>query len=72
MISLQSLHELPLREKLFVMEALWDDLSAAESDLEVPAWQKEVLDVREEAIGSGKAKFIDWEDAKKEILEAVR
>ncbi|WP_395719201.1 addiction module protein [Prosthecobacter sp.] len=72
MISLQALHELPLREKLFVMEALWDDLSAAENELEVPAWQKEVLDVREEAVESGKAKFIDWEVAKKEILEAVR
>lgn len=72
MISLQALHELPLREKLFVMEALWDDLSAAEADLEVPAWQKEVLDVREEAIESGKAKFIDWETAKADILTAVR
>lgn len=72
MISLQALHELPLREKLFVMEALWDDLSAAEADLEVPAWQKEFLDVREEAIAAGTAKFIEWEDAKKEILETVR
>lgn len=72
MISLQALHELPLREKLFVMEALWDDLSAAEADLEVPAWQKEVLDVREEAIESGKAKFIDWDTAKADILKAVR
>jgi hypothetical protein len=72
MISLQALHELPLREKLFVMEALLDDLSATESDLEVHAWQKEVLDLREEALAAGTAKFIDWEDAKKEILEAVR
>ena len=72
MISLQALHELPLREKLFVMEALWDDLSAAETELEVPAWQKEVLDVREDAVAAGTAKFIEWEDAKKEILEAVR
>ncbi len=72
MISLQSLHQLPLKEKLFVMEALWDDISAQESELEVPAWQKEVLDVREEAVAAGTAKFIDWEDAKKEILEAVK
>lgn len=72
MISLQALHELPLREKLFVIDALWDDLSAAETDLEVPAWQKEVLDVREDAVAAGTAKFIDWEDAKKEILEEVK
>ena len=72
MISLQALHQLPLREKLFVMEALWDDISAAETELEVPAWQKEVLDVREEAVAAGTARFIDWEDAKKEMLEAVK
>lgn len=72
MISLQSLHELPLKEKLFVMEALWDDLSSVEGELEVPSWHKEVLDVREEAVVAGTARFIDWEDAKKEILEAVK
>ena len=72
MISLQALHQMPLREKLFVMDALWDDISAAEADLDVPAWQKEVLDVREEAVAAGTAKFIEWEDAKKEILEAVK
>ncbi len=72
MISLQSLHALPLKEKLSVMEALWDDISAAESELEVPVWQKEILDVREESVAAGTARFIDWEDAKKEILEAVK
>ncbi len=72
MITLEALHQLPLREKLFVMEALWDDISAAEGELEVPAWQKELLDVREEAVVAGAARFIDWEDAKKEILEAVK
>ena len=39
MISLQALHEMPLKEKLFVMEALWDDISTAEVDLSVPPWQ---------------------------------
>lgn len=63
---------MPLREKLFVMEALWDDISAAEAELEVPAWQKDVLDVREEAVTAGTAQFVDWEVAKKEILEAVK
>jgi hypothetical protein len=58
MIPLSALHELLLR--------------SAEADLALPAWQKDLLDGREEAIESGKAKFIDWELAKKEILEAVR
>lgn len=72
MISLQSLHELPLKEKLLVMEALWEDLSAAESELEVPFWQKDLLDEREAAVAEGSAKFLDWEEAKKDILGAAR
>ncbi|GEP40884.1 addiction module protein [Brevifollis gellanilyticus] len=72
MISLQALHDMPLKEKLFVMEALWDDISTAEADLSVPKWQQDLLDERESAVTAGTAKFIDWEDAKREILEAVR
>ena len=72
MISLQSIHELPLHEKLMVMEALWDDLSAAETDLEMPLWQKDLLVDREAAFKAGKASFVDWEEAKKDILHSVR
>ncbi|MBN8422795.1 MAG: addiction module protein [Verrucomicrobia bacterium] len=68
MFSLQSLHELPLKEKLLAMEALWQDLSAAEADLEVPFWQQDLLDEREIAVAEGSAKFIDWEQAKNDIL----
>lgn len=63
---------MPLKEKLFLMEALWDDISTAEADLSVPQWQQSLLDEREAAVASGTAKFIDWEDAKREILETVR
>ncbi len=72
MISLQSLHELPLKEKLLAMEALWEDLSAAESELEVPFWQQDLLDAREAAVAEGSAKFFDWEEAKKDILGTAR
>ena len=72
MIALDALHQLPLKEKLFVMEALWDDLSQTGADLPVPQWQKEILGERETAIAEGTAKFIDWEDAKREILAAVK
>lgn len=61
-----------LKEKLFVMETLWDDIAASEAELEVPAWQQNLLDERESAIAAGTVRFIDWEDAKREIREAVR
>ena len=72
MIALDGLHQLPLKEKLFVMEALWDDLSQVESGLPVPQWHQGVLDEREMKIAEGTATYIDWEIAKREILEAVK
>ncbi len=33
----------------------------------VPQWQEEVLDERETQVAEGKAKYIDWEVAKREI-----
>jgi len=72
MIALDTLHQLPLKEKLFVMEALWDDLSQTEAELPVPQWHQDVLDERESQITAGTAKFIDWEVVKQEILAAVK
>ena len=72
MIALEPLHQLPLKEKLLVMEALWNDLCQSDKAIEVPQWHKDILDEREVMIAEGGAKFTDWEDAKKEILAAVK
>ena len=62
---------MPLREKLRVMEALWDDISRAEENLEVAQWHKDILDERERLIAEGKAQFVSWEEAKKQIKKAT-
>ena len=72
MIAIEEIHQLPLREKLRVMEAIGEDLSREEQNLEVPQWHKEVLDERERLLAEGKAQFVDWEDAKRQIDEATR
>jgi hypothetical protein len=72
MIALEQIRELPLREKLLVMEAIWDDLSRDEKNLEVPQWHKDILDEREHLRSEGESKFVDWEDAKRQIKEAVK
>ena len=54
------------------MEALWEDLAGREEDVEVPEWHKDVLDHRERLLAEGKAHFIDWEQAKKEIMDSIR
>ena len=55
-------------EKLCVMEALWADMWKDEDRFESPAWHARVLRDAERAVKSGKAKFTDWEQAKKWIL----
>ena len=39
--------------------------------LEMPQWHKELPDERESTIADGKAHFIDWEEAKRQIKEAT-
>lgn len=72
MIALEEIHQLPFREKLRVMEATWDDICREEQYLEVSAWHKEVLDERERLLADGKAQFLEWDEAKRQIDEATQ
>ena len=72
MIALEAIHQMPLKEKFFIMEALWSDLAQTKETQAVPQWHNDILDEREQQITDGKARFIDWEDAKKQIRVAVR
>ncbi len=49
------------------MEALWADLSKDDDRFESPAWHAEALLEAERATKNGKAKFSDWEEARKRI-----
>ena len=71
MTALEEIHQMPLHEKLRIMEAIWDDICREEQNLEVPQWHKDILDERERLVAEGKAQFVDWEDAKKQIDEAT-
>ena len=71
MIAIEELRQMALHEKIAVMEALWEDLSAHEGAIEVPEWHKELLDERERLVAEGKAHFLDWEEAKKQIQKAT-
>jgi putative addiction module component (TIGR02574 family) len=71
MIAFEQIRQLPLQEKIAIMEAIWEDLSAEESAVEVPQWHQELLDERERLLAEGKAHFLDWEAAKKQIQKAT-
>ena len=72
MIRAEEIQAMPLREKLQVMEALWDDIARQDDVLEMPQWQKDLLDERERMVAEGKAEFVDWEVAKEQIAKATR
>jgi len=61
------IEQMTWEEKLCAMEALWADLSRDEEKFPSPAWHKEVLAERERLVRAGKARFIDWETAKREL-----
>jgi putative addiction module component (TIGR02574 family) len=71
MTAAEHIHELPLSDKLAVMEAIWEDLRRGKPEVEMPDWHQSLLDEREELLREGKAKFIPWEQARQEIAAAL-
>lgn len=61
------LKDMSLREKLAVMETLWDDLARSPESLESPDWHRVVLDERRRRAEEGGSCFAAWDSAKAEI-----
>lgn len=59
--------QLSREEKLSVMEAIWEELSNEEEQVESPDWHKKALQETELRFSTGQEKVVDWQDAKKEL-----
>ena len=66
-MTIQALQQLPRSEKLKLVEALWEDLSRSDSELQSPAWHAEELATTERRQAEGKEQILDWEAAKEEL-----
>ena len=44
--DLGNLRQLPLAEKLHVVEVLWDDIAASNEDFPIPGWLREEVEQR--------------------------
>jgi hypothetical protein len=66
-MSLAEISKLPLREKLQIMEAIWEDLRGQADRFEVPQEHRELLDSRRERAATGKAVLRDWDAVKHSI-----
>ena len=54
-------------DKLRAMEALWADLTRDEAELESPGWHGAILRETEQLVREGKARFSDWQSARRRI-----
>ena len=61
------LKDMTLKEKLEILEVLWEDLARSAPSVESPDWHKKTLERRSQRIAQGKDRFTDWETAKTEI-----
>lgn len=66
-----NLEEMTTEEKLKAMEMLWDDFCRSAPDFSSPSWHEDVLKEREQRIRDGKDKFVDWDQAKKDIRDSI-
>ena len=62
--------KLTLREKLQLMEAIWEDLRGRVDDMGVPKEHRRILDDRRARIDSGEAKVLDWDQVKQSLGRA--
>jgi len=59
---MKDLHNLTVKDKLKVVQSLWDDIVNEQSINSLPVEHKRILDSRINLINSGKAKFKSWSD----------
>jgi hypothetical protein len=69
--TLLPLEKMSRADKLREMEALWADLSGDADKLNSPAWHHDALRETERLVEQGKAKFSDWESAKRRIRRKI-
>ena len=61
------LSQFSLREKLQIMELIWEDLRSHVDSFEVPQSHKAILDERRRRVESGEAKILNWDQVKHSI-----
>ncbi len=72
MIAQAEIRQMPLPEKLALLEAVWSELASEPDQVEIPQWHKDILDDRMRAVENGTAELIDWEAAKEQIKKTIR
>ncbi len=67
MLDAAAIKQLSRKEKFWIMEAIWEDLSTEDELIESPAWHKEALSETENRLRAGQEQVLDWKDAKEKL-----
>ena len=68
-IQMSELHKLSVKDKIKVVQTLWDDIAEEQSIEEFPEAHKKILDERIQKISSGMAVFKPWTEVQKKFEE---
>lgn len=52
------IEKMSTKERLQIMEVLWDSLLKNESEIESPEWHRDIIKERKKKIANGKAEFM--------------
>jgi hypothetical protein len=66
-MNIAELRALPSAEKLQIVEALWEDLTASGAEIRSPGWHETELRKTESRFAEGLEKTLDWSSAKQEL-----
>jgi putative addiction module component (TIGR02574 family) len=63
--QMSELHKLSVKEKIKVVQALWDDIAREQSIGDIPPEHKKILDERILKIEAGNGQFKPWTEVQK-------
>ena len=66
-IQMSELHKLSVKDKMEVVQTLWDDIAKEQSIGEFPESHKKILDERIQKIAEGEAIYKPWSDVQKKF-----
>lgn len=66
-MSVTEISQLPLLEKLRIMEVIWEDHRQRADRIDVSPAQRELLEGRRARVASGQSRILDWDNVKSGI-----
>ena len=69
-LQMSELHKLSVKDKIKIVQSLWDDIAEEQSIETLSAEHKLILEERLQKINSGKGKFKSWSEIQEKFMQA--